>query len=99
MHGLFLFIQLPFLTVFFIIIVGQTDLVLEAKHLDAFNTNFNGKSWSDCVFPRVVHCVEDVLVRQLLVTLSACVSVWVCVRACACTCACVCVFFLSFFLL
>ena len=42
---------------------GQTDLVLEAKHLDAFNANFNGKAWSDCVFPRVIHCVEDVLVR------------------------------------
>lgn len=41
----------------------QTDLVLEAKHLDKFNANFNGKSWSDCVFPRVIHCVEDVLVR------------------------------------
>ena len=41
----------------------QTDLVLEAKHLDDFNVNFGGKAWSDCVFPRVIHCVEDVLVR------------------------------------
>eukprot|EP00752_Nemacystus_decipiens_P002274 g2155.t1 len=42
---------------------AQTDLVLEAKHLDEFNANFGGKSWSDCVFPRVIHCVEDVLVE------------------------------------
>lgn len=42
---------------------AQTDLVLEAKHLNDFNVNFGGKAWSDCVFPRVIHCVEDVLVR------------------------------------
>eukprot|EP00903_Cladosiphon_okamuranus_P010218 g9677.t1 len=42
---------------------AQTDLVLEAKHLDDFNANFGGKAWSDCVFPRVIHCVEDVLVE------------------------------------
>lgn len=40
----------------------QTDLILEAKHLDAFNANF--KDWDDCRFPRVLHRVEDVLVRQ-----------------------------------
>lgn len=45
----------------------QTDLVLEAKHLDLFNANFGGPTWSDCSFPRVVHCVEDVLVRRPLV--------------------------------
>ncbi len=44
-------------------VMEQTDLVLEAKHLDKFNANFNGKTWTDCVFPRVIHCVEDVLVR------------------------------------
>ncbi|CAM9824375.1 unnamed protein product [Pylaiella littoralis] len=42
---------------------AQTDLVLEAKHLDLFNANFGGPTWSDCSFPRVVHCVEDVLVE------------------------------------
>ena len=44
--------------------IGQTDLLLEAKHLDMFNANFAGKAWDDCVFPRVVHAVEDVLVRR-----------------------------------
>ncbi|CAN0214381.1 unnamed protein product [Hapterophycus canaliculatus] len=43
----------------------QTDLALEAKHLDAFNSNFKSSAWSDCVFPRVVYCVEDVLVRMV----------------------------------
>ncbi|CAM9525132.1 unnamed protein product [Ectocarpus fasciculatus] len=42
---------------------AQTDLVLEAKHLEEFNLNFNGEAWSDCGFPTVVHCVEDVLVE------------------------------------
>ncbi|CAN0181351.1 unnamed protein product [Ectocarpus sp. 6 AP-2014] len=42
---------------------AQTDLVLEAKHLNEFNLNFNGEAWSDCAFPTVIHCVEDVLVE------------------------------------
>lgn len=43
----------------------QTDLLLEADNLDEFNANFAGKSWEDCVFPRVLHRVEDVLVGFL----------------------------------
>lgn len=43
----------------------QTDLLLEADNLDAFNANFAGKNWEDCVFPRVLHRVEDVLVGFL----------------------------------
>eukprot|EP00904_Undaria_pinnatifida_P013619 jgi/Undpi1/9388/HiC_scaffold_27.g11846.m2 len=42
---------------------AQTDLLLEADNLDAFNANFAGKGWEDCVFPRVLHRVEDVLVE------------------------------------
>lgn len=41
----------------------QTDLVLEATHLDAFNANFASKAWDDCRFPRVIFRTEDVLVR------------------------------------
>ncbi|CAM9266582.1 unnamed protein product [Laminaria digitata] len=42
---------------------AQTDLLLEADNLDAFNQNFAGRGWEDCVFPRVLHRVEDVLVE------------------------------------
>lgn len=44
--------------------VEQTDLVLEAAHLDAFNANFAAKAWDDCRFPRVLFRAEDVLVRN-----------------------------------
>lgn len=59
----------------------QTDLVLEAKHLNDFNVNFGGKAWSDCVFPRVIHCVEDVLVSEGFICLPNAVALLIVVRA------------------
>lgn len=49
---------------FLIFSLEQTDLVLEAAHLDAFNANFAAKAWDDCRFPRVLFRAEDVLVRK-----------------------------------
>lgn len=49
----------------------QTNLTLEAAHLDMFNDNFGGRAWRDCGFPRVVHAVEDVLVSPFVIYVAA----------------------------